>query len=76
MSNELSNILSLFTHGTIAIGGDRYPGSTSSVTPVAWRPAIRSRPMQRTVLWGQLALLFLTHSKNSHACSRKRINGS
>ncbi|KIL56005.1 hypothetical protein M378DRAFT_17466 [Amanita muscaria Koide BX008] len=33
MSNELSNMLSLFTHGTIAIGGDRYPGSTSSVTP-------------------------------------------
>ncbi|KAL0958438.1 hypothetical protein HGRIS_000581 [Hohenbuehelia grisea] len=31
MSNELNNILSLFTNGTyegIAIGGDRYPGST------------------------------------------------
>ncbi|KAF8622996.1 hypothetical protein AX15_006589 [Amanita polypyramis BW_CC] len=31
MSNELNNILSLFTDGTyegIAIGGDRYPGST------------------------------------------------
>ena len=31
MSNELNNILSLYTNGTyegIAIGGDRYPGST------------------------------------------------
>src|ERR1700744_6014672 len=31
MSNELNNILSLITNGTyegIAIGGDRYPGST------------------------------------------------
>ncbi|KAJ7886101.1 succinyl-CoA synthetase-like protein, partial [Mycena olivaceomarginata] len=31
MSNELNNILSLVTNGTyegIAIGGDRYPGST------------------------------------------------
>ena len=31
MSNELNNMLSLFTDGThegIAIGGDRYPGST------------------------------------------------
>ncbi|KIL58441.1 hypothetical protein M378DRAFT_181279 [Amanita muscaria Koide BX008] len=30
MSNELSNILSLFTgtYQSIAIGGDRYPGST------------------------------------------------
>lgn len=31
MSNELNNILSLFTNGTyegIAIGGDRYPGTT------------------------------------------------
>ncbi|THH12883.1 hypothetical protein EW146_g7274 [Bondarzewia mesenterica] len=31
MSNELNNILSIFTNGTyegIAIGGDRYPGST------------------------------------------------
>lgn len=31
MSNELNNILSIFTNGTyegVAIGGDRYPGST------------------------------------------------
>jgi hypothetical protein len=43
MSNELNNILSYTTNGTyegIAIGGDRYPGSTFIGMRILFRSAI------------------------------------